>query len=68
MGLALRETHHLRKLQSMGIAEFIIGPAEGRIRAAQPVFRSSVSGGSPDWSAVPAFGELRRFRAGTPVS
>jgi hypothetical protein len=28
----LSETHHLRKLQSMGFAEFIIGPAEGRTR------------------------------------
>jgi hypothetical protein len=26
----LRETYHLRKRQLMGIAEFIIGPLEGR--------------------------------------
>jgi hypothetical protein len=38
MGCALRETHRLRKLRLMEIAEFIIGPAEGQTRWLHPSY------------------------------
>jgi hypothetical protein len=51
-GLSPRETHHLRKGRSTGIAEFIIGPTEGRTRWLLRTMRRAARRRNPSRSGI----------------